>query len=74
MGLIMSNASLTLPDMPKTTRIRGRQARVAERAHQGEGLGRPYIVRNIPTYDVMSLEHLIMVEQAADRILAETGI
>ena len=60
--------------MPKTTRIRGRQARVAERAHQGEGLGRPYIVRNIPTYDVMSLEHLIMVEQAADRILAETGI
>ena len=70
----MSNASLTLPDMPKTTRIRGRQARVAERAHQGEGLGRPYIVRNIPTYDVMSLEHLIMVEQAADRILAETGI
>lgn len=70
----MSNASLTMPDMPKTTRIRGRQARVAERAHQGEGLGRPYIVRNIPTYDVMSLEHLIMVEQAADRILAETGI
>ena len=70
----MSNASLTLPDTPKTTRIRGRQARVAERAHQGEGLGRPYIVRNIPSYDVMSLEHLIMVEQAADRILAETGI
>ena len=70
----MSNASLTLPDTPKTTRIRGSQARVAERAHQGEGLGRPYIVRNIPSYDVMSLEHLIMVEQAADRILAETGI
>ena len=37
-------------------------------------MGRPYIVRNIPTYDVLSEENLVKVERAADRILAETGI
>jgi hypothetical protein len=34
----------------------GRQARQAERAQKGHGVGRPYIVRNIPTYDVLSEE------------------
>ncbi|KAF0170858.1 MAG: trimethylamine methyltransferase [Rhodobacteraceae bacterium] len=52
----------------------GRQARQAERANKGSGMGRPYIVRNIPTYDVLSEENLVKVERAADRILAETGI
>jgi len=52
----------------------GRQARQAERANKGSGVGRPYIVRNIPTYDVLSEDNLIRVEAAADRILAETGI
>ena len=52
----------------------GRQARQAERANKGGGIGRPYIVRNIPTYDVLSEENLLKVERAADRILAETGI
>ncbi len=52
----------------------GRQARQAERATKGSGMGRPYIVRNIPTYDVLSEENLLKVEHAADRILAETGI
>ena len=52
----------------------GRQARQAERAQKGAGHGRPYIVRNIPTYDVLSEENLIRIEQAADRVLAETGI
>jgi trimethylamine--corrinoid protein Co-methyltransferase len=52
----------------------GRVARQAERAHKGGGLGRPYILRNIPTYDVLSEENLQRVERAADRILAETGI
>jgi trimethylamine---corrinoid protein Co-methyltransferase len=52
----------------------GRQARQAERANKGGGMGRPYIVRNIPTYDVLSEENLVKVERAADRILAETGI
>jgi len=52
----------------------GRQARQVERAKKGGGIGRPYIVRNIPTYDVLSEENLLKVEHAADRILAETGI
>jgi trimethylamine--corrinoid protein Co-methyltransferase len=52
----------------------GRQARAAERSTKGGGPGRPYINRNIPTYDILSEENLIRVEAAADRILAETGI
>jgi trimethylamine--corrinoid protein Co-methyltransferase len=53
---------------------RGRQARQEMRAHKGGGMGRPYILRNIPTYDVLSEENLIRIEAAADRVLAETGI
>ena len=52
----------------------GRQARQAERAQKGGGMGRPYITRNIPTYDVLSEENLLRIEAAADRVLAETGI
>jgi len=52
----------------------GRQARQVQRAAKGGGMGRPYIVRNIPTYDVLSEENLIRIEAAADRVLAETGI
>ncbi len=52
----------------------GRQARAAERSRKGGGLGRPYILRNIPTYDILSEENLLRIEAAADRILAETGI
>ncbi len=52
----------------------GRQARTAERAAKGGGPGRPYILRNIPTYDILGEENLQKIERAADRILAETGI
>ena len=52
----------------------GRQARQAERAKKGGGMGRPYILRNIPTYDVLSEENLLRIEAAADRVLAETGM
>ncbi len=52
----------------------GRQARQVQRAGRGGGMGRPYIVRNIPTYDVLSEENLVRIEGAADRVLAETGI
>lgn len=58
----------------KPARGRGRQARQAERAQKGGGMGRPYIVRNIPTYDVLSDENLLKIEATADRILAEVGI
>ena len=46
----------------------------AARSRKGAGVGRPYIIRNVPTYDVLSEENLIRIERAADRILAETGI
>ncbi len=52
----------------------GRAARQIERAKKGGGMGRPYINRNIPTYDILSEENLVKIEHAADRILAETGI
>ncbi|MFM2391788.1 MAG: hypothetical protein RLZZ437_3343, partial [Pseudomonadota bacterium] len=52
----------------------GRSARQAQRAAKGGGMGRPYIMRNIPTYDVLSEENLLRIEAAADRILSETGI
>ncbi len=52
----------------------GRQARQEMRANRGGGTGRPYIVRNIPTYDILSEENLLKIEGAADRILAEVGI
>ena len=56
------------------TKRSGRQARQIERAKKGSGMGRPYILRNIPTYDVLSEENLLRIEAAADRVLAETGI
>jgi trimethylamine---corrinoid protein Co-methyltransferase len=52
----------------------GRTAKAAQRATKGGGMGRPYIVRNIPTYDVLSEENLLRIEGTADRILAEVGI
>ncbi|WP_127900284.1 trimethylamine methyltransferase family protein [Solirhodobacter olei] len=61
-------------DAPARPHRAGRAARREERSHRGEGLGRPYIQRGIPTYDVLSEENLLRIEAAADRILAETGI
>ncbi len=52
----------------------GREARRRERTSAPGGPGRPYIVRNIPTYDILSEENLQRIEAAADRILAATGI
>ena len=52
----------------------GRQARHVQRTAKGGGMGQPYIIRNIPTYDILGEENLIKIEAAADRILAEIGI
>jgi len=52
----------------------GREARRRERSGKTAGVHRPYITRNIPTYDILSEESLQRIEAAADRILAETGI
>ena len=45
-----------------------------QRAQRGGGMGQPYIIRNIPTYDILSEDNLVKIEAAADRILAEIGI
>ena len=52
----------------------GRQARRDQRSHGSQGLGRPYIVRNIPTYDILSEENLVRIEKTADQSHAEIGI
>ena len=52
----------------------GRVARRELRSHGSQGHGRPYIVRNIPSYDILSEENLVRIEETADRILAEIGI
>ncbi len=62
-------------DESRTRRERsGRQARREQRSHGSAGPGRPYIMRNIPTYDILSEENLVRIEATADRILAEIGI
>lgn len=62
-------------DSPATRRRSGREARRSERGAGATGAVHvPYIVRGIPTYDVMGEENLLKIEAAADRILAETGI
>ena len=53
----------------------GREGRRRERVGNTASVpGRPYITRNIPTYDILGEESLIRIERAADRILAEVGI
>ena len=71
----MSEAVIEAAAEPARRRERGgRHARREERSHGPQGLGRPYIVRGIPTYDVLSEENLVRIEKTADRILAEIGI
>lgn len=66
---------MAMVEESRTRRERsGRQARREQRSLGERGLGRPYIVRNIPTYDILSEENLVRIEAAADRILAEIGI
>src|SRR6185437_12922920 len=65
----------TLATPNQDTRSGGREARRRARMSRSpSGLHRPYIVRGIPAYDVMSEENLLRIEATADRILAEIGI
>jgi len=73
-GEAMPAAEVVTEPVKRRERGGGRSARREMRSHGSEGLGRPYIVRNIPTYDVLSEENLVKIEQTADRILAEIGI
>ncbi len=60
-----------LKDRPNRS---GRAGRAVMRAAGFASLGRPFIIRNIPTYDVLSEENLTRIEKTSDRILAEIGI
>ena len=62
-------------DQHETKRQRGgRMQRREARVGVEQGTHRPYIVRGIPTYDILSDESLTAIEATADRILAEIGI
>jgi trimethylamine--corrinoid protein Co-methyltransferase len=52
----------------------GRSARREARGGGPQGLHRPYIIRNIPTYEILGEESLARIEQTSERILAEVGI
>jgi trimethylamine--corrinoid protein Co-methyltransferase len=67
-------AAAALAEPSKRRERSGRVARREQRSHGPQGVGRPYIMRNIPTYDVLGEESLSRIEAAADRILAEIGI
>lgn len=69
----MTEASPATHGEPRRQRG-GRAARREARGGGPQGVSRPYIIRNIPTYDIMGEESLLRIEQTADRILAEVGI
>ena len=63
---------MTLVEPPRARS--GRAARHADRAVTRSPLTAPFIVRGIPTYDILGEESLLRIERAADRLLAETGL
>ena len=56
------------------TETRTRRERGKRRDPSAKPLGVPYIIRNIPPYDIVSEEGIVRIEKTADRILAEIGI
>ena len=61
-------------DTPAGRGRAGRTGRREGRTVRTAVLGRPYIVRAIPPYDIMGEENLVRIERAAERIGAEVGI
>ncbi len=59
-----------------TRRSRGGRAqrRAARQDTTQSAVGKPYIIRAIPPYEILSEENLMRIEETADRILAEIGI
>ena len=68
------DATETTIEAPKRERGGGRQTRRDKRSGGPTGIYPAYIMRNIPTYDVLSEENLVKIENTSDRILAEIGI
>ena len=56
------------------TETRARRERGKRRDPSAKPLGVPFIVRNIPPYNILEEEGLVRVERTAERILAEIGI
>jgi trimethylamine--corrinoid protein Co-methyltransferase len=58
----------------RSSEPRARRERGKRRDSGAKPIGVPYIIRNIPTYDILGEESLQKIEATADRILAEIGI
>ena len=58
----------------RPSRRRRRQPSSQSGINTNQHLHVPYIVRNIPPYDLLDEENLVKIETAADTILAEIGI
>ena len=58
----------------RRSRKRGGREKRSSEAGQNPHLEVPYIIRNIPTYDLVGEENLVKIEATTDRILAEIGI
>ncbi len=58
----------------RRSRRAGKRAERSGQSGENPHLRVPYITRRIPSYDLVSEENLVRIEQAADRVLAEIGI
>ena len=63
-----------MTDQPSRRRAGGREARRAAREEAATTSSTPYLIRNIPPYEIMSEDGLEMIENNADIILEEVGI
>lgn len=62
-------------DVPQVRKRRGRAAKNRDGAPgQNPHLEVPYVVRQIPTYDLLSEDSLDKIEATAERIMAEIGL
>jgi len=60
--------------MSNTPKPRARRSKRTSRRQRTAVVVPAYITRKIPSYDIMSEEGLLQIEQTADRILAEVGV
>lgn len=68
------DTELSSPSSSGRPARRARDRRRDRRASAGESAAAPYIVRRIPTFDLMGEEGLLKIEETAERILEEVGI
>ncbi|PHR25521.1 MAG: trimethylamine methyltransferase [Hoeflea sp.] len=68
------SASVKTSQARRRERSGGRDGRRSGQTAAPPHRAAPYIIRNIPTYDILGEEYLLKIEATADRILAEIGI